>query len=71
MSILPVSHNASRVEVVTVDDAAGATFTKEELACAARSPNKVVTTCPPSLGYVSTILIIVNRMVGTYKLNET
>ena len=61
----------SRVELVVAEDAKGSFFTEEELADAERSPNKIVTTRPASLGYVSIILIIVNRMVGTYKTSRT
>jgi len=68
MSTLPVSADASGVELVTAEEAKGTFFTEEELANADRSPNKVVTTRPSSLGYASIILIIVNRMVGTSML---
>lgn len=66
MNTLPSSVGASRIELVIAEDAKGTFFTEEELAIAERSPNKVVTTRPSSLGYASIILIIVNRMVGSY-----
>jgi len=65
MATHPASADASGVELGFAEEVGGTFFTEEELANANRSPNKVVTTRPSSLGYVSIILIIVNRMVGT------
>ena len=67
MSTVPLSADASRVEAVAAEDEKGVLFSEEELAIAERNANQVVTTSPPSLGYFSIALIIVNRMVGTLK----
>lgn len=61
-SVQPVAS----AELLDLDNGAdkNCAFTEEELERFRQSPDKVVTTCPPMLGYASTVFIIVNRMVG-------
>lgn len=54
-------------EQLHVVDKDGTEFTEEELLLANQSPNKIVTSRPATLGYLSMVFIIVNRMIGKSK----